>query len=131
MLYKLWSYIYNLYTTTVNTLSSLTTTTFKPFSVTSFYAFLITLPLKTKNPSKGLSLVSHPVVSTDTYTITRWLLLSRDVLISFYQTYLIHQVNQILVRFLGVGLFYLYYSTFIMYIDACLTDDEPIWEPIE
>jgi hypothetical protein len=36
-----------------------------------------------------------------------------------------------MIRFFGVGLFYIYYSTFIMYIDACLTDDEPIWEPIE
>ena len=131
MLYKLWSYIYNLYVTTLNTLSSLTTTTFKSPSVTSIYSFLITSPLKTANLSKGLSLVSSPTTPNNTYTFTQWLLLSRDVLINFHQTYFVHQVNQILVRFLGVGLFYLYYSTFIMYIDACLTDDEPIWEPIE
>ena len=34
-------------------------------------------------------------------------------------------------RFFGAGFFYLSYSCFIMYIDACLTDDEPLWEPIE
>jgi len=40
-------------------------------------------------------------------------------------------IQLILVRFVGVGFFYLSYSCFIMYIDACLTDDEPLWEPIE
>ena len=50
---------------------------------------------------------------------------------NFHQTYFNYQLNQIMIRFFGVGLFYIYYSTFIMYIDACLTDDEPIWEPIE
>jgi hypothetical protein len=56
----------------------------------------------------------------------QWFTLSGDILVNFHRTYLTHHINQIAIRFFGVGLFYIYYSTFIMYIDACLTDDEPI-----
>jgi hypothetical protein len=48
-----------------------------------------------------------------------------------YTTLLKENLQSIMLRFVGVGFFYITYSCFIMYIDACLTDDEPIWEPIE
>ena len=48
-----------------------------------------------------------------------------------YRTLLFEKLQFILTRFLGVGFIYIFYSCFIMYIDACLTDDEPLWEPIE
>jgi len=50
------------------------------------------------------------------------------------QFYIIFQKNFIYksaIRFFGVGFFYLYYSVCILIIDASLTDDEPLWEPIE
>jgi len=50
---------------------------------------------------------------------------------SVYRTLVAEHLQSLLTRFVGVGLFYITYSGFIMYIDACLTDDEPIWEPIE
>jgi len=45
---------------------------------------------------------------------------------SVYQTLVAEHLQSLLTRFVGVGLFYITYSGFIMYIDACLTDDEPI-----
>ena len=48
-----------------------------------------------------------------------------------YTTLLKENLQSTMLRFVGVGFFYITYSCFIMYIDACLTDDEPIWEPIE
>ena len=53
------------------------------------------------------------------------------LLSNLYSNFFHYHLHQILIRFVGVGLFYIYYSIFIMYIDACLTDDEPLWEPIE
>ena len=46
-------------------------------------------------------------------------------------TYTIYTLKKVIIRFFGLGFFYIYYTCFIMYIDACLTDDEPLWEPIE
>ena len=31
----------------------------------------------------------------------------------------------------GFGFYYLRGFFFLLFIDACLTDDEPLWEPIE
>ena len=45
---------------------------------------------------------------------------------SVYRTLVAEHLQSLLTRFVGVGLFYITYSGFIMYIDACLTDDEPI-----
>jgi len=39
--------------------------------------------------------------------------------------------RNVIKRTFGLGLFYISYSVFILCIDACLVDDEPIWEPIE
>ena len=58
-------------------------------------------------------------------------LLPTKLLTYVYTNLSVEAIQSILVRFVGVGFFYLSYSCFIMYIDACLTDDEPLWEPIE
>ena len=103
----------------------------RQFSIVGVYSFLVSKTQKTSSVSTNLNLTSTTTMIDNKLTFTQWFTLSRDVLTNFHQTYLTHHINQIIVRFFGVGLFYIYYSTFIMYIDACLTDDEPIWEPIE
>lgn len=44
-----------------------------------------------------------------------------------YLTYIV----SILKKTFGFGFHYLKGLIFILFIDACLTDDEPLWEPIE
>ena len=69
-------------------------------------------------------------ISTPFHISTIWRL-PVNLLYYIYSNLSISSVQSILIRFVGVGFFYLSYSCFIMYIDACLTDDEPLWEPIE
>lgn len=40
-------------------------------------------------------------------------------------------LNNILKRSFGFGFYYIQGTVFLLFIDACLTDDEPLWEPIE
>ena len=132
MLYSLWLYIYNFYINILNTLINLPNKlTLNGFNVSKLYSSLVSKVSKTSSTPTLLRVTTGASVPTSTYKITRWFILGRDVLMNFHQTYFNYQLNQIMIRFFGVGLFYIYYSTFIMYIDACLTDDEPIWEPIE
>jgi len=103
----------------------------KQFSITGVYSSLVSKVQKTSSVSTTLNLTPTTTTTSYRFTFMQWFALSGDILVNFHRTYLTHHINQIAIRFFGVGLFYIYYSTFIMYIDACLTDDEPIWEPIE
>ena len=60
-------------------------------------------------------------------------LLFNEIIISTnnYKYIKITTLLQVCIRFFGLGFFYVYYTVYILYIDACLTDDEPLWEPIE
>ena len=52
----------------------------------------------------------------------------------FYKKYIKAIANyytEILTRSFSFGFYYLRGLFFILFIDACLTDDEPLWEPIE
>jgi hypothetical protein len=40
-------------------------------------------------------------------------------------------IKNIFVRSFGFGFYYIQGFIFVLFIDACLTDDEPLWEPIE
>jgi hypothetical protein len=44
---------------------------------------------------------------------------------------LVAQIFSLFRRTLGEGAFYLKGMCIVFFIDACLTDDEPLWEPIE
>jgi hypothetical protein len=132
VLYSLWLYIYNSYISILSILVNLSTKlTLNQFSIINIYSFLISQIGKISSIRTSLVVIPSTSAPINQYKITQWFVLGRDVLINFHQTYFNYQLNQIIIRFFGVGLFYIYYSTFIMYIDACLTDDEPIWEPIE
>ena len=53
-----------------------------------------------------------------------------------YNTYLLTKtlvgwVRDLFVRSFGFGFYYIQGFIFVLFIDACLTDDEPLWEPIE
>lgn len=45
--------------------------------------------------------------------------------------YFVSSTISILRRVFGFGFYYIRGIIFILFIDACLTDDEPLWEPIE
>jgi hypothetical protein len=52
----------------------------------------------------------------------------------FYRKHLKYFLNffkELITRVFGFGFYYLRGLAFIFFIDACLTDDEPLWEPIE
>jgi hypothetical protein len=40
-------------------------------------------------------------------------------------------IRDTLIRTFSFGFYYLRGLVFLFFIDACLTDDEPLWEPIE
>jgi len=65
------------------------------------------------------------------YILTLGFFKKFNLFLVFFKSNFIYFFNQITIRFFGLGFFYIYYTLFIMYIDACLTDDEPLWEPIE
>lgn len=44
---------------------------------------------------------------------------------------LLNYVRNVYWRSFSFGYYYLQGFTFLLFIDACLTDDEPLWEPIE
>lgn len=44
---------------------------------------------------------------------------------------LFHQIFLLFRKTLGSGFFYLKGMSIVFFLDACLTDDEPLWEPIE
>lgn len=131
MLYQIWTIFYNLYISIINILRSLILNIKLPtLNLTNL------LPKNSSNvitssSSLNIQLANQSDQNSKFNFNSSWLRLFWITLKEFYFTHISNQLNQILIRFLGVGLFYLYYSTFIMYIDACLTDDEPLWEPIE
>jgi len=56
---------------------------------------------------------------------------SNNYLISINYKYYYKLLNLNLLKTLSFGFYYLQGFVFILFIDACLTDDEPLWEPIE
>lgn len=54
-----------------------------------------------------------------------------NILISILTTKLSSQLGSVLNKSFSFGFTYLQGFAFILFIDACLTDDEPLWEPIE
>lgn len=75
-------------------------------------------------------------VLTPTYFLENSLYKFTNIFTSFYtQTIFIRSTfNQIFKLFrktIGEGAFYLKGLFIVFFIDACLTDDEPLWEPIE
>ena len=132
MLLQLWQKIYSSYVSILRIITNLLTTATSNLptipSLWSFFPSENGVTMSSVTPLSGRTGTNNHLSYK---TTTSWLQLIQSVWFNFHQTQAKHYINQILVRFLGVGLFYLYYSTFIMYIDACLTDDEPIWEPIE
>lgn len=59
-----------------------------------------------------------------------WSLLSSFNTTNSWQ-FIIREVREIYVRSFSFGFYYLQGLVFVLFIDACLTDDEPLWEPIE
>jgi hypothetical protein len=85
-----------------------------------------------KNLAAALSFDSKSNATTAPLTTKTSVVFLPFQLLNYVYTNLSYEkYNSIWMRFFGVGFFYLSYSCFIMYIDACLTDDEPLWEPIE
>lgn len=52
---------------------------------------------------------------------------STKLLFRFYWTYFLNVCN----KSFGFSFYYIQGFVFVLFIDACLTDDEPLWEPLE
>ena len=101
------------------------TTIAKSFVLSPVYSKNNT-PLNQKNMT-GLKFFneSRNIFQNLNYTGTG-IQLPTQLILYIYRSLSIEKLQLIFVRFFGVGIFYLSYSCFIMYIDACLTDDEPL-----
>ena len=54
-----------------------------------------------------------------------------SLVIQLYSANLINWVLYTIQRSFGFSFYYIQGFIFVLFIDACLTDDEPLWEPIE
>ena len=59
--------------------------------------------------------------------------MSSDLLTTFKLGYsaLIREIVEVYIRSFSFGFYYIQGCVFLLFIDACITDDEPLWEPIE
>jgi hypothetical protein len=49
----------------------------------------------------------------------------------WFKISIINWLRNLINRSFGFGFYYIQGFVFVLFIDACLTDDEPLWEPIE
>jgi len=75
-------------------------------------------------------------LSTPTYFINTFIFSPSNIFTSFFTQALtlrnlVTQAFNLFRRTVGEGAFYLKGMFIVFFIDACLTDDEPLWEPIE
>jgi len=78
-----------------------------------------------KNPAKQLNYLTQ----NSTLNLVGGLNLNLE-----YKTllqYLTSIIHSIRLRSFSFGFYYIQGFVFLLFIDACLTDDEPLWEPIE
>ena len=81
--------------------------------------------------SKSLMFIKESLVTTTQYSLS--------TVVTFfnfsYYTSIINvarvAITEQLTRSFSFGFYYLRGLVFLLFIDACLTDDEPLWEPIE
>lgn len=57
--------------------------------------------------------------------------ISQELNFYWIKTTLINWLSNVVNRSFGFGFYYIQGFIFVLFIDACLTDDEPLWEPIE
>jgi hypothetical protein len=104
--FLLWNYILNPYSKKQNT--------------------LIKKSINTKTHSKNnyttIKLKVHNLLPTINFI---------NILYNFMYYRLLHKVNIIVYKSFSFSWYYMHGFVFILFIDACLTDDEPLWEPIE
>lgn len=50
---------------------------------------------------------------------------------SNYMSYILFKLSSIINKSFGFSFYYIQGFIFVLFIDACLTDDEPLWEPLE
>jgi hypothetical protein len=67
--------------------------------------------------------------STNNYNLKNknYLILGRNLSIKNYFT----NLRLVLTKTLGFSFYYIQGFVFVLFVDACLTDDEPLWEPLE
>jgi hypothetical protein len=49
----------------------------------------------------------------------------------WFKSVVLNWITNVFNRSFGFGFYYIQGFIFVLFIDACLTDDEPLWEPIE
>jgi hypothetical protein len=64
-------------------------------------------------------------------TILNFFYTRSDVVSYIYQNSFTFYIKNLVLKSFSFGFSYIQGFTFLLFIDACLTDDEPLWEPIE
>lgn len=84
----------------------------------------------TQVPEELSILASHAPTARD-ISESRPTALLRTLNLSMYYKDLLAWVRNLLNKSFGFGFYYIQGFMFVLFVDACLTDDEPLWEPIE
>ena len=107
--FLLWNYILNPYSKSQNTLikKSINTKTHSKYKPT-------TTEIKVHNLLPNINFINFI-----------------NILYNFIYYRVLHKVNIIVYKSFSFSWYYMQGFIFILFIDACLTDDEPLWEPIE
>ena len=85
--------------------------------------------LYTKTPSR--STMRAGVDKQLPLTILNFFYTKSNVISYIYQNSFTFYIKNLILKSFSFGFSYIQGFTFLLFIDACLTDDEPLWEPIE
>jgi hypothetical protein len=102
-------------------------TTSKLGDFTNNYTNSPTLTLQNRSYNDGVTHISN--VNTN-YSLNSFYKIAQ-LINTFYWAKIFLQVKIIVYKSFSFSWYYLNGFIFILFIDACLTDDEPLWEPIE
>jgi hypothetical protein len=77
--------------------------------------------------------INYVIILDKVYSLLNNSFFKSKVLLSYgkFNKEIYIRFRSILTRAFGFGFYYLRGLIFLLFIDACLTDDEPLWEPIE
>ena len=107
---------------------------YPPRSITNFKEYNITWDFKLSNKFPTINLINKKSKTNDFIYGFNEPNLQTFKLLSVLKTYyfmIVREFTEIYIRSFSFGFYYLQGCVFILFIDAWITDDEPLWEPIE
>jgi len=105
---------------------------YRKFKSTFIHATTISVDFPQNQPLSSVDNLTSQIryVRTSTeapHRLLKYFKVNLSLLISYTRAVLV----EIHTQAFGAGFYYLQGFSFLLFIDACLTDDEPLWEPIE